>query len=184
MLPAPGNITGRVGWWLVLWHFAWAIVNLVVQSCPTFCNLMDYSLPGSSIHGDSPGKNTGVGCHALLQGIFPTQGSNPGLPHCRWILCHPNHQGSPVSLDKLQEIVKDREAWHAVVHGVTKSQTRLSSWTSTAKQRLFYLRHQGELKRKQVIPFKGFEKRITQQSEVVPLHEQHAGNALLNMSRE
>ena len=31
---------------------------------------------------DSPGKNTGVGCHFLLQGIFPTQGSNPGLPHC------------------------------------------------------------------------------------------------------
>ena len=42
--------------------------------------------PGSSIHGDSPGKKTGVGCHhALLQGIFPTQASNPGLPHCRWI---------------------------------------------------------------------------------------------------
>ena len=41
------------------------------------------SQPGSSVHGDSPGKNTGVGCHALLQGIFPTQGSNPGLPHCR-----------------------------------------------------------------------------------------------------
>ena len=34
---------------------------------------MDCSLPGSSVHGDSPGKNTGVGCHALLQGIFPTQ---------------------------------------------------------------------------------------------------------------
>ena len=32
---------------------------------------------------DSPGKNTGVGCHCLLGGIFPTQGSNPGLPHCR-----------------------------------------------------------------------------------------------------
>ena len=32
---------------------------------------------------DSSGKNTGVGCHFLLQGIFPTQGSNPGLPHCR-----------------------------------------------------------------------------------------------------
>ena len=32
---------------------------------------------------DSPGKNTGMGCHFLLQGIFPTQGSNPGLPHCR-----------------------------------------------------------------------------------------------------
>ena len=35
---------------------------------------------------DSPGKNTGVGCHFLLRGIFLTQGSNPGLPHCRWIL--------------------------------------------------------------------------------------------------
>ena len=38
---------------------------------------MDCSPPGSSVHGDSAGKNTGVGCHALLQGIFPTQGSNP-----------------------------------------------------------------------------------------------------------
>ena len=36
-----------------------------------------------------------VGCHALLQGIFPTQGSNPGLPHCRWILSHLSHQASP-----------------------------------------------------------------------------------------
>ena len=50
--------------------------------------------PGSSVHGDSPGKNTGVGCHALLQGLFPTQGSNPGLPHCRWILYHLSHQVS------------------------------------------------------------------------------------------
>ena len=53
------------------------------------------ALPGSSVHGDSPGKNTGVGCHFLLQGIFPTKGSNPGLLHCRQILYHPNHQGSP-----------------------------------------------------------------------------------------
>ena len=49
---------------------------------------MDYSLPGSSVHGDSPGKNTGVGCHFLLQGIFPTQGSNPGILHCRQLLYH------------------------------------------------------------------------------------------------
>ena len=40
----------------------------------------------------SPGQNTGVGCHALLQGIFPTQGSNPGLLHCRRILCRLSHQ--------------------------------------------------------------------------------------------
>ena len=43
---------------------------------------MDCNLPGSSVHGDSPGKNTWVGCHSLLQGIFPTQGSNWGLLHC------------------------------------------------------------------------------------------------------
>ena len=42
----------------------------VSQSGPTLCNPMDCSPPGSSVHGDSPGKNTGVGCHALLQGIF------------------------------------------------------------------------------------------------------------------
>ena len=42
--------------------------------------------PGSSVLGDSPGKNIGMGCHALLQGIFSTPGLNPGLPHCRQIL--------------------------------------------------------------------------------------------------
>ena len=54
---------------------------------------MDRSPPGSSVCGDSSGKNTGVGC--LLQGIFLTQGSNLGLPHCRRILYHLSHQGSP-----------------------------------------------------------------------------------------
>ena len=47
---------------------------------------MDCSPSGSSVHGDSPGKNSIVICHALLQGIFPSQGSNPGLSHCRQIL--------------------------------------------------------------------------------------------------
>ena len=61
-------------------------VSLVSQSCQIICEPKDCSLPGSSVHGDSPGKNTGVGCHALLQEIFPTQGSNSGLPHCSWIL--------------------------------------------------------------------------------------------------
>ena len=62
------------------------IVCLVAQPCPTICDPMDCSLPGSSVHEDSPSMNTGMGCHALLQGIFPTQGLNPGLPHCRRIL--------------------------------------------------------------------------------------------------
>ena len=51
---------------------------------------------------DFPGKITGVGCHALLQGIFPTQGLNPGLPHCRWILYHLSHQGSLYSCTKVR----------------------------------------------------------------------------------
>ena len=76
-----------------------AVLCLVTQSCLTLCDPMDGSSPGSSVHGDSLGKNTGVGCHALLQGIFPTQGSNPGLPHCRWILYHLIHQGSPRILE-------------------------------------------------------------------------------------
>ena len=42
---------------------------------------MHCSPPGFSVCGDSPSKSTGVACRALLQGIFPTQGSNPGLPH-------------------------------------------------------------------------------------------------------
>ena len=49
------------------------------QSCPALCNPMDCSPPGSSVHGDSLGKNARVGCHSLLQGIFPTQGWNPCL---------------------------------------------------------------------------------------------------------
>ena len=43
---------------------------------------------------DSPDNSTGVDCHFLLQGIFPTQGSNPGLPHCRQMLYHLSHQGN------------------------------------------------------------------------------------------
>ena len=53
------------------------------------------SPPGSSNRGDSPGQNPAVGCHFLLQGIFPTQGSNPGLLHSWWCLYRLSHQGSP-----------------------------------------------------------------------------------------
>ena len=53
------------------------------------------SMPGSSVHGDSSGKNTGVDCHALLWGILPTQELNPGLLHCKLILYHLSQQGNP-----------------------------------------------------------------------------------------
>ena len=78
-----------------LWYVCCAQSLCRVQLCdPMYC-----SLPGSSVHRDSPGKNNGVGCHALLQGIFPTQGSNPGLPHCRQILYRLSYQGSPRILE-------------------------------------------------------------------------------------
>ena len=64
------------------------VLRLVAQSCPTLCDSMDCSPPFPNIHGGSPGKDTGVGCHFLLQGIFPTQEPNPCLLHCRWILYH------------------------------------------------------------------------------------------------
>ena len=68
-------------------------VCLVSQLCPTLCDSMDCRPPGSSVPGDVPGKNTGVGCHGLLQGIFPIQGSNTGLSHCSQILYCLSHQG-------------------------------------------------------------------------------------------
>ena len=63
-------------------------VCLVTQSCLTLWD------PMGMRRQPSPGKNTGEGCYPLLQGIFPTQGSNQGLSHCRWILCQLNHKGS------------------------------------------------------------------------------------------
>ena len=63
----------------------------VAQSCPTLCDPMDTRL---LCPWDSPGKNTEVACHFLLQGIFPTQGSNLGLQHCRQMLYRLSHQGS------------------------------------------------------------------------------------------
>ena len=53
---------------------------------------MGSSTPGSSVNGDSPGKNTGESCYALLQGMFPTQGLNPDLPCCGWIIYHLSHR--------------------------------------------------------------------------------------------
>ena len=62
-----------------IWVSHIAVLCLDAQSCLTLFDPMDSSMPGSSIHRESPGKNTGVGCRALLQGIFPTQGLNPGF---------------------------------------------------------------------------------------------------------
>ena len=75
------------------------VLCLVAQSCLTLCDFMDCSPPGSAVHVDSLGKDTGVDCHALLQGIFLIHGSNPGISHCRQILYHLSHQGNPRILE-------------------------------------------------------------------------------------
>ena len=70
-------------------HVSWVsgMLCLVAQSCPTLFDLMNCSSPGFFVHGDFPGTNTGVGCHALLQGIFPTQELNTGLLPCFCLQC-------------------------------------------------------------------------------------------------
>ena len=69
---------------------------VVAQLHPAACDPLDCSPLLSP--WDSPGKNAGVGFHALLQGIFPTQGLNPSLLcllYCRWILYLLSHRGNP-----------------------------------------------------------------------------------------
>ena len=68
----------------------------VAQSCPVLCDPMDCKPTTLLGPWDFPGESTGVGWHFLLQGIFVTQGSNPGLPHCRQTLFCLSHQGSPL----------------------------------------------------------------------------------------
>ena len=75
--------------------FSHIFLLLLLSCCHlTLCDLMDCSPAGCSVHGISR-QNTGLSCHSLFQGIFPTQESNPGLPHCRQILYHLSHGGSP-----------------------------------------------------------------------------------------
>jgi len=81
---------------------------------------MDCRPPGCSVHEDSPGKKTGVGCHFLLQGIFPTQGLNPGLLHCRQILHHWATSGgqlliAPERMKQLGQSRNDTQLWMCLV---------------------------------------------------------------------
>ena len=91
--------TGRPGSTCLLMSCSRKFVCVLSQWCPTLCNPMDCSTPSSSVHGDSPEKNTGEGCHALLPGILTTQGSNPGILHCRHILLLTESQRSPRILE-------------------------------------------------------------------------------------
>ena len=82
------------------------LMCLVTESCLTLCGLMDYSLPGSSIHGNSPGKSTGVDCHFLLQRIFPKPVIEPTSPALQASSLPPSHLGSPCSRLTVSKLVK------------------------------------------------------------------------------
>ena len=91
-----------LGQYVVFSHFPSRSHSVCVHAKLLHSCLMDCGLPGSSFHMDSPGNNTGVGCHALLQGIFQTQISNQHLyVPCigRWVLYHWHHLGSPEHID-------------------------------------------------------------------------------------
>ena len=92
-------------------HFIWTgkpnkLHDLIYSNIHSMVVNESYSVMSSSLwsHGlyspwNSPGQNTGVGNLSLLQGIFPTQRSNPGLLYCRWILYQLSHKGSPRILE-------------------------------------------------------------------------------------
>ena len=91
---------------------------------------MDCSLTRFLQPWDFPGKNTGVGCHFLLQEIFPTQELNPGLLHCRQMLYHLSHQGRSMGCfihsnfvkkaagkeDIITSTVQMRKLWHLITN--------------------------------------------------------------------
>ena len=88
-------------------NFTPVCVYSVFQLCPTLCDPMDCSPSGSSLHGIFPGKNTGVGCHFLLQEVFLTLGSNPTLLHLlHWQMnsLTPHHMQSPITFTPTQQL--------------------------------------------------------------------------------
>ena len=87
------------------------IESEVAQSCLTFCNPMDCVAYQVLCPWNFPGKSTGVGCHYLLQGIFLTQGLNPGLLHCRQMLYHLSHQGNPKEIEDDSEKMESPCSW-------------------------------------------------------------------------
>ena len=90
------------------------VLCLVTQCYLTLCHPMDCSLPGSSVHVDFPGKNTGVSFHALLQRVFSILGLNQGLLHCRLILYQLSCQGSPRILDWIACQFSSGSSWPGI----------------------------------------------------------------------
>ena len=88
---------------------------------------------------NSPGQNTGVGTLSLLQGIFPTHGWNPGLPHFRWILYQLSHQGSPYADPKIHTEIQEQSNSHEK----EQNWTTYTSWFLKLTTRPLQLRQCG-----------------------------------------
>ena len=84
-----------------------------ISSVQFSCSIMSHSLWPHGLYSpwNFPGRNTGVGSLSILQGIFPTQGSNPGLPHCRRILYQLRHKGSPRILEWVAYPFSSESSW-------------------------------------------------------------------------
>ena len=82
--------------WRILFIFCWSFKSILHIEWSESRSVVSHFLWPHGVHSpwSSPGQNIGVGSHFILQGIFPSQGLNPGLPHCRWILYQLSHQGS------------------------------------------------------------------------------------------
>ena len=86
-----------------------AVLCLVAPSCLMLCDPTDCSLPGSSVHGDCAGKNTGVGCHALFQGS--SQSRHRTQVSCLQIFYQLSHQGSPRILEWVAYPLSNASSW-------------------------------------------------------------------------
>ena len=101
----------------LFWVLTPEVKVLLAQSYPTLWDPGDCGPPGSSGPQNSPGKHAGVGCHFLHQEIFPTQGSNQGLPHYKQILYRLSHWEALPELSKMWKKHKGRaylELWREV----------------------------------------------------------------------
>ena len=102
--------------WRLRWCYDFLAICPVLSRSVTSNSLrpVDHSPPGSPVHGNSPGKSTGLSCLVLLQGIFLTQGSSPGPPHWSWILYHCNHQQESILNGSLKPFLNIEQKIHDV----------------------------------------------------------------------
>ena len=109
---AEGRINEKV--YFIVWSLIVCVCVLVTQSCPTLCNPMDCSPPGFSVHGISPGKNSGIDCHSLLQKFdYQRCKEKKWKSHIECIIvCQ--KQGSEVETNLAYIIKKHKGRWRVV----------------------------------------------------------------------